>query len=61
MTTRIFFARRSFQQVTHTVWGANEAPPAIISTFLGTEVSAMLDQIEEMVGEKKMTRTKRQI
>ena len=35
--------------------GANEAPPAIISTFLGTEVSAMLDQIEEMVGEKKMT------
>ena len=35
--------------------GANEAPPAIISTFLGTEVNAMLDQIEEMVGEKKMT------
>jgi glutamine synthetase len=35
--------------------GANEAPPAIISTFLGTEVGAMLDQIEEMVGEKKMT------
>ena len=35
--------------------GANEAPPAIISTFLGTEVSAMLDQIEEMVGERKMT------
>jgi glutamine synthetase len=35
--------------------GANEAPPAIISTFLGTEVNSMLDQIEEMVGEKKMT------
>jgi glutamine synthetase len=35
--------------------GANEAPPAIISTFLGSEVGAMLDQIEEMVGEKKMT------
>ncbi len=35
--------------------GANEAPPAIISTFLGTEVNYMLDQIEEMVGEKKMT------
>jgi glutamine synthetase len=35
--------------------GANEAPPAIISSFLGTEVNAMLDQIENVVGEKKMT------
>ncbi len=35
--------------------GANEAPPAILSCFLGTEVSAMLDQLEEQVTNKKMT------
>ncbi len=35
--------------------GANEAPPAIISTFLGTEVNRMLDLLEESVGESKMT------
>jgi len=35
--------------------GANEAPPAILSCFLGTEVSAMLDQLEEQVSTKKMT------
>ena len=35
--------------------GANEAPPAILSCFLGTEVSAMLDQLEEQVSAKKMT------
>jgi len=35
--------------------GANEAPPAIISTFLGTEVNRMLDLLEENVGENKMT------
>jgi glutamine synthetase len=35
--------------------GANEAPPAIISTFLGTEVNSMLDHLEEMVGERKMS------
>jgi len=35
--------------------GANEAPPAILSCFLGTEVSAMLDQIEEQVTNKKMS------
>jgi glutamine synthetase len=35
--------------------GANEAPPAIISTFLGTEVNKMLDLLEENVGENKMT------
>ena len=27
--------------------GANEAPPAIISAFLGTEVTKMLDLMEE--------------
>jgi glutamine synthetase len=27
--------------------GANEAPPAIISVFLGTQISAVLDKIEE--------------
>ena len=35
--------------------GANEAPPAIISIFLGSEVSNMLDQIEDQVTNKKMT------
>ncbi|HOI47692.1 MAG TPA: glutamine synthetase III [Prolixibacteraceae bacterium] len=35
--------------------GANEAPPSIISVFLGTEVSKMLDLMETAVGENKMT------
>ncbi len=35
--------------------GANEAPPAIISVFLGTQVSNMLDEIEERVNNRKMT------
>jgi glutamine synthetase len=35
--------------------GANEAPPAILSCFLGSEVSRMLDQIEEQVTNRKMT------
>ncbi len=35
--------------------GANEAPPAILSCFLGSEVSAMLDQLEEQVTNKKMS------
>lgn len=35
--------------------GAHEAPPAIISIFLGSEVSKMLDQIEGQVTDKKMT------
>ncbi len=35
--------------------GANEAPPAIISAFLGTEISKMLDIMEESVVDRKMT------
>ncbi|MCF8377942.1 MAG: glutamine synthetase III [Bacteroidales bacterium] len=35
--------------------GANEAPPAIISAFLGTQISAMLDELEDKVTSKKMT------
>jgi len=35
--------------------GANEAPPAIISVFLGKQLSAMLDEIETKVSTKKMT------
>jgi len=35
--------------------GANEAPPSIISVFLGDEVSKMLTKIVEEVGERKMT------
>ncbi len=35
--------------------GANEAPPAIISSFLGTEVNRMLDLLEDNVNDRKMT------
>ncbi len=35
--------------------GANEAPPAIISVFIGTQLSALLDELEENVGSGKMT------
>ncbi len=35
--------------------GANEAPPAIISVFLGSELSRMLDDLEGRIHEKKMT------
>ncbi len=35
--------------------GANEAPPAIISAFLGAKVTEMLDLIENNVTDKKMT------
>lgn len=35
--------------------GANEAPPSILSVFLGTEVTAMLDLMEEAVVDRKMT------
>ncbi|MBP5366673.1 MAG: glutamine synthetase III [Bacteroidales bacterium] len=35
--------------------GANEAPPAIISIFLGSQISSMLDKIAEKVSDSKMT------
>ena len=35
--------------------GAHEAPPAVMSVFAGTTLSAMLDSIEERVTDKKMT------
>ncbi len=35
--------------------GANEAPPAIISTFIGSQLTAMLDKIEKDVKAGKMT------
>lgn len=35
--------------------GANEAPPAIISAFLGSEITKMLDVMEEAVVDRKMT------
>lgn len=35
--------------------GANEAPPAIISTFIGSQLSTLLDDIEENVKAGKMT------
>jgi glutamine synthetase len=35
--------------------GANEAPPAIISTFIGSQLSAVLDDIEKSVKAGKMS------
>ncbi|MFT5336033.1 MAG: glutamine synthetase [Sphingobacteriales bacterium] len=35
--------------------GANEAPPAIISVFIGSQLSELLDQIEKNVSAGKMT------
>ncbi len=35
--------------------GANEAPPAIISAFLGRQLTKMLDEIETRVSEEKMS------
>lgn len=35
--------------------GANEAPPAIVSVFLGAQISKMLDEIEAKVGDKKLS------
>ena len=35
--------------------GANEAPPAIISAFIGKQLTDMLDKIEKKVTNNKMT------
>ncbi len=35
--------------------GANEAPPSIISVFLGSQLSCVLDEIVEKVSSRKMT------
>jgi glutamine synthetase len=35
--------------------GANEAPPAVMSIFVGKTLTKVLDEIEERVGDKKMT------
>ncbi|MEI6062259.1 MAG: glutamine synthetase III [Bacteroidota bacterium] len=35
--------------------GANEAPPAIISAFLGQQLTRMLDEIEQRVTDEKMS------
>src|SRR5436190_7373426 len=35
--------------------GANEAPPAIMSIFLGGQLTKVLDEIEKSVGDKKMS------
>ncbi len=35
--------------------GANEAPPAIISVFLGTQLNQILDEIESKVSDNNMT------
>lgn len=35
--------------------GANEAPPSIISAFIGSTLTKMLDEIENRVGDEKLT------
>ncbi|MBS1650635.1 MAG: glutamine synthetase III [Bacteroidetes bacterium] len=35
--------------------GANEAPPAIMSVFLGEQLTKILDELEKSVGEKKLS------
>jgi len=35
--------------------GANEAPPAIMSVFIGEQLTSMLDDLETRVSERKMT------
>ncbi|TVQ86010.1 MAG: glutamine synthetase type III [Bacteroidetes bacterium] len=35
--------------------GANEAPPAIISIFIGTQLTKVLDELERKVKDRKMT------
>jgi glutamine synthetase len=35
--------------------GANEAPPAIMSVFLGDQLNKVLDEIEKSVGDKKLS------
>ena len=35
--------------------GANEAPPAIVSVFIGSQLSKMLDDLEESISAGKMT------
>ncbi len=35
--------------------GANEAPPAIISVFIGSQLTEMLDKLEKNIGAGKMT------
>ncbi|MCG8576005.1 MAG: glutamine synthetase III [Flavobacteriales bacterium] len=35
--------------------GANEAPPAIISVFIGTQLTKMLDELEKSISAGKMT------
>ncbi len=35
--------------------GANEAPPAIISVFIGSQLTKVLNELEEMVKNRKMT------
>jgi glutamine synthetase len=35
--------------------GANEAPPAIMSVFLGEQLNKVLDEIEKSVGDKKLS------
>ena len=39
--------------------GANEAPPAIISVFIGSQLSALLDDLEKNVSDGKMTPEKK--
>ena len=50
----LFMASIATQSNSHRL-GAHEAPPAVISVFTGSTLSAMLDSLEERVSDKKMT------
>ena len=50
----LFMASIATQSNSHRL-GAHEAPPAVMSVFTGSTLSAMLDSLEERVSDKKMT------
>ena len=37
------------------VWGGDEAPPVIMSVFLGQQLDSILDEIEQKVSSKRMS------
>ena len=50
----LFMASIATQSNSHRL-GAHEAPPAVMSVFTGSTLSAVLDSLEQRVSEKKMT------
>ena len=50
----LFMASIATQSNSHRL-GAHEAPPAVMSVFTGSTLSAILDSLEERLSDKKMT------